>query len=157
MLNGTASVAEGMLQPPDVNNADARLVIFDSWCPLCIRTVRFVLRRDRDRRFLFAALDSAAARRCLERCDIEPETVRSILAGSTVALVHRDRVFTRSEAVIRIASQLPMPWRAATLLRAVPRFVRDGVYSAVAKRRRRVWGTLDSCFLPESADRGRFL
>ncbi|NNK49544.1 MAG: DUF393 domain-containing protein [Gemmatimonadetes bacterium] len=157
MLNGMRSGAEGTALPADVNNGDAPVVVFDSWCPLCVWTVRFVLRRDHGRQFLFAALDSPAARRHLDHAHIDPESIRSILGGSTVALVHRGRVFTRSEAVIRIAAELPFPFKAAALLRAVPRIVRDGVYSAVANRRHKVWGTLDSCFVPEPADRGRFL
>jgi len=140
-----------------VNKSERPVVLFDGWCPLCVGAVRFVLRRDREARFWFAPLDSPAAKELLDSCGAKPEVLESVRSGSTVALVKRSRVYTRSDAALRIAGDLPLPWRAMTLLQVVPRFLRDRVYDAVASRRHQVWGRLDSCHVPEPADRKRFL
>ena len=157
MVNGMETEAEGMLQQARVNKSGGPVVLFDGWCPLCVGAVRFVLRTDRRARFSFASLDSPAAEELLERCEAEPSVIESARAGSTVALVRCGRLYTRSDAALRIVGALPLPWRALALLRVIPRFLRDRVYSAVASRRHELWGRLDSCHLPEPADRGRFL
>jgi len=157
MVNGMDTEAEGMLQRARVNKAVDPVVLFDGWCPLCVGAVRFVLRTDRRAHFSFASLDSPAATELLDKCEAEPAVLESARAGSTVALVRRGRLYVRSDAALRIVGDLPLPWRALTLLRVVPRFLRDRVYSAVASRRHEVWGRLDSCHVPEPADRGRFL
>ena len=157
MVNGTGTGAEGKHKRTGVNNAEGPVVLFDGWCPLCVGAVRFVLRRDREARFSFASLDSPAAKKLLDRCEASPEVLESVRTGATVALVRCGRVYARSDAALRIAGELPLPWRAMTALRVVPRFLRDRVYAEVASRRHQVWGRLESCHVPEPEDRGRFL
>jgi predicted DCC family thiol-disulfide oxidoreductase YuxK len=157
MINGTDTGAEGMLRRTRVNKAEGPVVLFDGWCPLCVGAVRFVLRRDREARFSFASLGSPAAKELLDSCEAKPEVFESVRTGTTVALVRRSRLYSRSDAALRIAGDLPLPWSAMTQLLVVPRFLRDRVYRAVAIRRHEVWGRLDSCHLPEPADRSRFL
>lgn len=146
-----------MHQRARVNKTEGPVVLFDGWCPLCVGTVRFVLRRDRRAHFSFASLDSSAAKNLLDGCEAEPEILLAARAGSTVALVSCGRLYTRSDAALRIVGRLPLPWGAMTLLRVVPRFLRDRLYSAIARRRHELWGRLDSCHVPEAADRSRFL
>lgn len=146
-----------MLRRTGVNKAQGPVVLFDGWCPLCVGAVRFLLQRDREARFMFASLDSPAARKLLDSCEATPEVLESVRTGSTVALVRRGRLYIRSDAALHIARDLPLPWSSMTLLRVVPRFLRDRVYGAVASRRDQLGGRLDSCHVPEPADRARFL
>lgn len=133
------------------------VVLFDGRCPLCVGTTRFLLEKDRDHRFRFAPLDSAAARSLLERCASDPSVVAEVRSRSTVALMVEGRLHIRSDAALLIAARLPFPWRTFSVLRIVPRALRDRAYLFIARRRHRVWGRLDSCYVPESKDRNRFL
>ena len=133
------------------------VVLFDGQCPFCVGATRFLLEKDRDHRFRFAPLDSAAAQNLLDRCEADPNALAEVRSGSTVALILRDRLHTRSDAALQIAARLPFPWRVFSGLRVVPRVLRDRAYLFVARRRHRVWGRLDSCYVPESKDRDRFL
>jgi len=72
-------------------------------------------------------------------------------------LVEEGRVFTRSTAALRIARRLPFPWPLVAALLAVPRPLRDGVYSLAARYRYRWFGKLDRCMMPSPALRSRFL
>jgi predicted DCC family thiol-disulfide oxidoreductase YuxK len=132
-------------------------VLFDGWCPLCVRAVRFLIRTDRKALFLLASLESEPARGLLDTCQADPEDRLAARTGATVALVDRGRLYVRSDAALRIAARLPFPWRFLVLLRVVPRGLRDRAYVAIARRRHEVWGRLDSCHVPEQADRERFL
>ena len=143
--------------PSASRGPDNPVVLFDGWCPLCVGTIRFVLKRDRTRLFRFAPFDSATARDLLHRCAVDPHALDGVRSGTTVALIYRGRLQTKSDAALGIVARLPLPWRALSVLRLVPRSIRDRSYSAIARRRHRIWGRLDSCHVPESEDRDRFL
>jgi predicted DCC family thiol-disulfide oxidoreductase YuxK len=140
---------------------DPPVILFDGWCPLCIRTVRFVLRADRRAVFRFAALDSPVALDLLDRLNAasgcSSDDIEAVRGGSSVALLLGGQVHVRSDAVLRIAAALPFPWRLLTVLRLVPRAVRNSVYEAVSRRRHKTWGRLDRCYLPPTDQRDRFL
>jgi predicted DCC family thiol-disulfide oxidoreductase YuxK len=136
---------------------DNPVVLYDGWCPLCVGTVRFLVRADRAGLFRFASLESAPACRLLETCRSDPDDLDAARTASTVALVDRGRLFVMSDAALRIAARLPLPWSSLVVLRVVPRALRDRAYRAVARRRHEVWGRLDSCHVPEPADLDRFL
>jgi len=131
---------------------DPPVILFDGWCPLCIRTVRFVLRADRHAVFRFAALDSPVALDLLGRLDetrgCSSDDIEAVRGGSSVALLWGGQVHVRSDAVLRIAAALPWPWRLLAVLRLVPRAVRNSVYEAVSDGRHETWGRLERCYLP---------
>lgn len=133
------------------------MVLFDGWCPLCVGFVRFLIRADGEARLRFASLESEPALGLLDACQSEIEDLRAARRGDTIALVDRGRLYVRSDAALRIAARLPLPWRALVLFRIVPRGLRDRAYLAVARRRHGVWGRLDACHVPEQADLDRFL
>lgn len=63
-----------------------------------------------------------------------------------------------SDAVVALLHELPQPWLAAgTILKLVPRPLRDFGYRLIARWRYRIWGRLESCPLPISEERERFL
>ena len=126
------------------------LVLFDGVCNLCNAAVQFIIPRDPDGYFQFAALTSQAASRAL--ASVPPATL-----PDSVVLVEEGRVFTRSDAALRILRRLKFPWRLGYGLIVLPRSVRDAVYDAVADRRYRWFGRRDQCMMPSPSIRQRFL
>ena len=129
----------------------ASLVLFDGVCNLCNGFVQFVIARDPAGRFQFGALQSASARRVLDLHDA-PDPL-----PDTIVLVDEGRVFTRSTAVLRIARRLTFPWPLAYAFLAVPRPLRDWMYTIVARYRYRWFGKRDHCMVPTPAVRARFI
>lgn len=133
-----------------------RLLLYDGVCALCNRVVAYVLRRDRRRRYRFAALQSPAARPYLERHGIDPnamDTFVLVLDPDTSA----ERVLVRGRAGVRVLSEMGgiASWvRAAAIL---PTPVLDWAYNLVARNRYRVFGSFDACPLPPPEHRERFL
>jgi predicted DCC family thiol-disulfide oxidoreductase YuxK len=125
------------------------VLLFDGVCTLCNGSVRFVIERDPAGRFQFAPLQSAAARRLLEKA---PQPL-----PDSLVLVEEGRLFTRSTAVLRIARGLGFPWPLAYLFVAVPRPLRDWVYDILASHRYRWFGRRDACMVPTPELRSRFL
>jgi predicted DCC family thiol-disulfide oxidoreductase YuxK len=105
--------------------------------------VGFLLRRAPSGTFHYAPLHSRAAHRLLEGVGAgEAASIDSVL------VIEGDAVFSQSEALIAIARRLPRPWRWLTLLRILPRRLRDGAYDALARRRTGWFGRSQQCLIP---------
>ncbi len=126
-------------------------VVFDGVCVFCSGWVRFLLARDRARRFRFATMQSAPGRRLLIGHGIDPDDPVSFL------LVEGERAYSDSTAALRILTRLGGWWRLVAVFYAVPRFMRDAVYRFVARRRYRWFGKRESCFVPTPETADRFL
>jgi predicted DCC family thiol-disulfide oxidoreductase YuxK len=67
-------------------------------------------------------------------------------------------MLVRSDAVVALLGELPQPWPSiAAILRWLPRPLRDLGYRLIARWRYRIWGRLESCPIPASEERQRFL
>jgi predicted DCC family thiol-disulfide oxidoreductase YuxK len=140
---------------------DRLVVVFDGHCGLCNRTVRWLLRRDRQDRLRFVASESEIAAALLARHGISSLDAK---AGPTTILVAlnfgdpAERVLARSDAVLSLLAELPPPWQAAaSVLGWVPRPLRDLGYRLIARWRYRIWGRLEICTIPGADERAWFL
>ena len=127
------------------------IVLYDGVCGLCDHAVQFLLRVDRRKVFMFAPLQGETTAALRGR---HPEISEKI---DTVVYVEDGRVHQRSRAFVRLARQLPYPWRALSWLWIVPRPLADLVYRLVARIRYRVFGKFDTCRIPAPGERARFL
>ena len=128
------------------------VILFDGECSLCSYSAQFILRRDPNKRFHFAALQSPSAQNLLRQAGQEPS-----LLPDSVILVEPGQVTTKSTAALRIARHLSGLWPFAAVFLLVPAFLRDGVYDFVARHRYRLFGRTNACMLPTAETRGRFL
>jgi predicted DCC family thiol-disulfide oxidoreductase YuxK len=129
----------------------APVLLYDGTCGLCDRSVKWILRHERDRELTFAPLQGATAAALRVRHGDIPATVESVV------LVDDDRVRLRSKAFLYTAKHLRAPWRWAYALRWMPALVLDLGYRVIARVRYRVWGRVDACELPAVDHRQRFL
>ncbi|RBL90753.1 thiol-disulfide oxidoreductase DCC family protein [Chitinophaga flava] len=127
------------------------IILFDGVCNFCNASINFVIRHDRQGRFRFAPLQSETA--VALGTSLHFDTSRL----ETFVLVQNGKVYTKSTAALRVARQLPFPWRGMYAFIIIPRFIRDAVYSLVARNRYRWFGKKDSCMIPTPEIRGRFL
>jgi predicted DCC family thiol-disulfide oxidoreductase YuxK len=127
------------------------IVVFDALCPLCSANARFILERDRARRFRLASVQSEAGRALYRRFNLDPDDPETMLA------VDGERLFRDSDAVLAITRGLGAPWSAAGALRVVPRRLRDAAYRWIARNRYRLFGRRETCWLPAPEYRDRLL
>jgi len=126
-----------------------QVVFFDGVCLLCNGFVDFLLARDREQLFQFAPLQGENAKALL------PAEFHTDL--NTVVLWSQGQVFTRSDAVLMVLSQLGGIWWFTRVGWAVPQFLRDLVYRLVASQRYSWFGKRETCRLPSPQERARFL
>ena len=135
------TVADAPVETAVAQEAAPRpLMLYDGECGLCDRSLRFVLAHDRRGQFHFAPLQSDLGRREMARVGLDAAKLDSI------TLIDDDgRPHQFSDAVVRIGRRLDRPYSwGATLLRLVPRPLRDLGYRIVAKNRIAVFGTADA-------------
>ncbi|MGP4843478.1 thiol-disulfide oxidoreductase DCC family protein [Marinobacter sp. 1Y8] len=131
--------------------AGKQVILFDGVCAFCNFWSRFVMRYDRQHRFALCHIQSATGERIFRHFGLSTEELDSVV------LVDGDHAFRRSDAVLGILAALPAPWCWFSVLKRIPRRLRDAVYDAVGKRRYRWFGRYDQCPIPSAEDRGRFL
>src|SRR6266446_5964259 len=124
-------------------NSPHGLILFDGVCVLCSRGCRFVSKRDRRGYFRFVPIQLAEGRPLAEQLGIDPDRPDSF------ALVANGQAYVKSEAVLRIARELPR-WRWTWVFHFIPRVIRDAIYDLVARNRYRWFGRRDACILPNS-------
>ena len=131
------------------------LVLFDGECAVCDATVQWLMARDRNGRLAYAPLQGTTAAPILARHAALPPDLDSIVFVQQHA--SGERVTWHTEALLRIASELPWPWRALASARIVPSLIRDAMYRAFARSRYRLFGRIDQCRLPSEEEAARIL
>ncbi|MBR0854968.1 thiol-disulfide oxidoreductase DCC family protein [Bradyrhizobium liaoningense] len=129
---------------------DDDVILYDGVCIFCSRWVRFVANRDVAGRFRFTPIQSDYGTRLARTSGINPDD------PDTNAVVHDGEVFMKSDAALTVLSQLP-GWSWVRLLFAVPKPLRDPVYSLIARNRYRIFGKYDACFVPDADLRARVI
>jgi len=128
-------------------HADRPILFFDGECNLCNGGVQFIIKRDRKKRFLFAALQSAAG----------AEAKQQSGGADSFILFYCGRYYTKSGAALRVARLMSGLWPMLYAGIILPRFVRDWVYDIVARNRYKWFGKRNECMMPTPELRERFL
>lgn len=132
-------------------SAPFSLILFDGHCNLCSGTVQFILKHDRKAKFRFAYLQSEYGKAVLQKHQLPIDSF------GTFVLVENNTVFTKSTAALRILKSLSGMWPLLYVAIIIPRFLRDAIYALVARNRYKWFGKRDSCWLPDSKWKDRFL
>ena len=130
-------------ESPGGINSPHGLILFDGVCVLCSRGCRFASKRDRRGYCRFAPIQFAEGRPLAEQLGIDPDHPDSF------AFLANGRAYVKSEAVLRIARELPR-WQWTWIFQFIPRVIRDAIYDLVARNRYRWFGRRDACILPNS-------
>ena len=129
---------------------DKPVILFDGVCNLCSGSVQFILKRDKEKKFLFASLQSAYGQKILQQFDLPVDNFNSFI-------LYQDRkIFTKSTGALKMFEQLN-GWKWVKIFWAVPRFIRDGVYSLIANNRYKWFGKKEECWIPTPELKARFL
>jgi predicted DCC family thiol-disulfide oxidoreductase YuxK len=127
------------------------VILFDGVCGLCNKSVNYIIDHDYKNSFMFASLQSEAAKKLLEPHNISNEALNSII------LVHKNRVYQKSDAVLIIAKHLKGISRFLLVGYVLPRFLRNFFYDFIAKRRYKWFGKYDACRMPTPEMKAKFL
>lgn len=132
--------------------AEAKLiVVFDGLCNFCNGWTRFVIKRDRSRRFRFASAQSKIGAGLLDSLGLPSRELE------TIVLIDGPRHYEKSDAVLQILKRLDGLWSVSQVFALLPKGLRDAGYSAFARRRYRWFGKSEVCPIPDLTWRDRFI
>lgn len=134
-----------------INLENKSIIFFDGVCNLCNNSVKFIIKRDKHKRFLYASLQSDAARDILLQFKIKNSNLNSII------LLENGKLYQKSTAILKIAKQLNGFWKLNYVFIIIPKFFRDFIYDIIAKNRYKWFGKREVCMLPTGDMKLRFL
>lgn len=118
------------------------IILYDGYCMLCSRTMKFILKRDKKKKFRFLPLQTQ---------DLNPDIPEiNNKKNDTVVLVTNGTPYFKSEAVYRILKEIGGFWKSLLIFRILPLKFTDWVYDIIAANRFRVFGRSDTCFRPDN-------
>lgn len=127
------------------------IILFDGVCNFCDRTVKLIIKHDKADKFHFAQLQSDFAKELLLKHGLDHNELSSVL------LIEGDQVYTKSDAVIRIARQLSGWPTIFSYSNWVPKTIRNFIYDLIATYRYRLFGKQDNCIIPDKKIQDKFL
>lgn len=123
------------------------IVVFDGYCVLCNKTVKFLIKIDRKKELLFTTLTSELGKKIAG--EIPP-------GKESIVFVEKEQKFNKSDAVLKVLQAVGMPWSLLTILRIIPKFIRDFIYMLIANNRYKIFGKKSECMIPDKNVRDRF-
>jgi len=126
------------------------IVLFDGVCNYCNAMVNFAIRNDKKAILKFTPLQSEAGSRLKEKYNIPPEI-------DSVIFIEDGKVYTYSDAAVRIAKYLRWPAKALYGIIFIPKFIRQPFYKWIAKNRYKWFGKKEACMVPTPGVKERFL
>lgn len=116
------------------------IVLFDGDCSFCSFWVKFILKRDPKKQFVFHSLQSELGKELRKKHQISEQL------DTLIYINKNNKAFIKSGAALRIASKLKFPWFLAIVFIVIPPFIRNWVYDLIAKNRHKLFK--DSCEIP---------
>ncbi|WP_282030806.1 thiol-disulfide oxidoreductase DCC family protein [Winogradskyella eximia] len=130
-----------------------QLILFDGVCNLCNSSVLYVIKRDKNEKFLFAPLESDIGNKIIQKFSIDTKETDSILLYNPL----KDSLTYKSTAALLIAKELGFPTNILTLFLIVPKAIRNWVYNYIAKNRYKWYGKKESCMIPTPELKAKFI
>jgi predicted DCC family thiol-disulfide oxidoreductase YuxK len=127
------------------------IIIFDGVCNFCNRTINIIIEHDKVAHFKLAASQNNTGINLIQKMNLDQTSTASVI------LIDNEKVYTKTDAVIQIASQLTGWPRLFIGLKFVPKSFRDFVYDLIAKNRYAMFGKKDACRMPNESEKNRFL
>jgi len=118
-----------------------KIVLFDGWCNLCGRTIRFIQKYDRSHQLSFIPIQSEKGQELIESFQLDP------IETDSVIYFEKDISYIKSEAFFRIANNLGGFFKMMTVFRILPKKFSDWIYDLIAKNRYNWFGKKEVCMI----------
>jgi|SRR6056297_2422073 len=108
------------------------VLLIDSNCPVCTRSVTFIIKHGAENRYHFISLYSQEGESYLEKYGFPKNYNKSVL------LIHGNKALVKSEAFIKIAENFYGIYSYLTWLKVIPQKIRNWLYDLIAKHRHHI-------------------
>jgi predicted DCC family thiol-disulfide oxidoreductase YuxK len=133
------------------NMNEEPIILYDGNCNLCTWSIQIINDQDSDGIFTFVDLQSTSGQGPITTKWTNTDLLESVI------LIEGHRYLTKSDAILRVFSQLPGRWKYLSFLSYIPKPVRDVVYDLIAKYRYKLFGQRTASPLPVQDGKGSSL
>lgn len=130
--------------------AGKNIVLYDGDCGVCNFWVQWILKRDTEDKFLFAALQSDFGQQFLIERNLERQQLKTLYMWKPGVAY-----FTKSRAVLEIAASLGGIFSTAKILTIIPAPFFDIFYHLISENRNKI--SRQKCFVPDAKQKAKFL
>lgn len=127
------------------------IILFDGVCNFCNFWVNFIIDRDENDIYKFAAMQSKAGQKLLQEFELNTSDFDSFV------LIINDTHFTKSTAALKISKELTSIVKVFYPFIFFPQPIRDFFYDLIAKNRYKFFGKRDICRMPTEKEKEKFL
>ena len=127
------------------------IIIFDDLCLLCNKSVRFIIKHDKHKRYYFTGIQTPLAQ------EIRSMHQLTEIQNDTIIMCQEKDCYLKSRAFIEIVSSFGGAWKIMAVLKYIPTFLLDWFYDFIAKHRYRFFGRSSTCLLPTKEIQDRFV
>jgi|ERR1017187_3750015 predicted DCC family thiol-disulfide oxidoreductase YuxK len=127
------------------------VILFDGVCNLCNGFVKFVIKHDKQNRFQFASLQSNYGIELMNYFHLDSNNLETVL------LFNGNKIYNKSDAVIHIINSFGGLWKTVVIFRMLPKFLRNYFYDLIARQRNTLFGTSESCMVPDDKYNNKFI
>lgn len=129
-----------------------KIILFDGDCNLCNNSIKKIIKYDKNNIFFFASLQSKSGNKIVSILGIDTTKVDSIILyekGGSYSI--------KSTAIIKIMNYFGGYWSLTKILFIFPESFRNFTYDVIAKNRYQWFGKKQSCMIPSSELKSKFL
>jgi predicted DCC family thiol-disulfide oxidoreductase YuxK len=150
-MDAKAGASQPTIQAPLTYGGHNPLIVFDGVCVLCSGFARFVVRFDAAGKFRVATAQSPLGEARYNQYGLRTDVYETNL------VIVDGVAYQRLDSLIAVLALLGWPWRAARVLRMLPRPIRDRLYALIARNRYALFGKKANCDIPSAALRARII
>tara|TARA_B100002052_G_scaffold18667_2_gene14826 strand:- start:25380 stop:25805 length:426 start_codon:yes stop_codon:yes gene_type:complete len=123
-----------------------KVIVFDGVCLMCNKYVEFITKYDSNDYFRFVALQN---KKILSKILKKKKLIND---NTSIILIEDNTIKKKSSAVISILSNLKFPFYLFSITKIIPRFLRDMIYSLIARNRYNIFGKVKYCSVIENSN-----
>ncbi len=132
----------------EIDDSKNIILFYDGECGFCNSSVQFVLKHRTHNHIYFATLQSDFAKEQLNKRGID-------IKMDTLYVLKNNIVYNKSSGGLQLTSELSFPFPLFKVFYIIPKFIRDAVYSFIAKRRHTIQNGF--CVLPTEEEQELFI
>jgi predicted DCC family thiol-disulfide oxidoreductase YuxK len=122
------------------------IIFYDCECVFCNKWIMFILKRSSN---MFVYPQQS------DTCKTFLHSHGWVKSAETILFFENGKIYTESDAVIRIFANMNGLWKGLYMLKLVPEYFRNKIYRIIAINRYRWFGRINTCELPDTLIRQR--
>lgn len=130
--------------------SDKYYLIYDGDCGFCNFWVQWVLRNDKNKRIMFASLQSAFGQRFLDERNLDVKNFNTVYLWKPGQFYH-----LKSRAIFETANIMGGKYSLLSYFRFLPVSLTDFFYDNIAGNRQKL--ATQKCYLPTDEEKQRFI